>query len=88
MNRHGAWSGCWGENISYGASNAREIVIALIVDDGQRARKHRENIFNPDFHFAGAAIGPHARFGTTCSIDFASQYLEAPGATSDLVARN
>ncbi len=38
MNRYGVWSGGWGENISYGESNPRDIVIALIVDDGQRAR--------------------------------------------------
>ena len=50
MNRHGVWSRGWGENISYGESNPRDIVIALIIDDGQRARKHRKNIFNPDFH--------------------------------------
>ena len=49
MNRHGIWSGRWGENISYGKSTARDIVIALIIDDGLRSRKHRKNIFNPDF---------------------------------------
>jgi uncharacterized protein YkwD len=88
MNRHGVWSGGWGENISYGESNPRNIVIALIIDDGQRARKHRKNIFNPDFHFAGAAVGPHVRYRSVCSIDFASDYLEARPANRELVARN
>ena len=63
INRYGAWIGTCGENISYGKSTAREIVVALIVDDGQPARKHRQNIFNAAFNFAGAAVGPHARFG-------------------------
>jgi uncharacterized protein YkwD len=88
MNRHGVWSGGWGENLSYGESNPREIVVALIIDDGQRARKHRKNIFSPDFHFAGAAIGPHTRYRTVCSIDFASNYLESSPAARQLVARN
>ena len=89
LNRHGAWSGTWGENISYGKSSAREIVSALIIDDGQRARKHRQNIFNPVFNVAGAAVGPHARYRTVCSIDFAGGYTErgSLGATA-LFARN
>lgn len=76
LNRHGAWIGTCGENISYGQASAREIVVALIIDDGQPARGHRQNIFNPAFNVAGAAVGPHARFRTVCSIDFAGGYTE------------
>ena len=88
MNRYGIWSGRWGENISYGKSSAREIVIALIIDDGLRARKHRKNIFNPAFNFAGAAIGRHARYRKVCSIDFAAGYVENGSTSQALVARN
>ena len=85
MNRYGMWSTAWAENISYGKANARDIVIQLIVDDGLPGRKHRKNIFNPAFNYAGAAIGPHAIFGTMCNIDFAATYLERDSAT---LARN
>ena len=89
MSRYGTFSGSWGENISYGKSSARDVVIALIVDDGLRARKHRQNIFNPNFNFAGAAFGRHARFGTMCSMDFAGGYAErGQGPANTLVARN
>ena len=89
LNRHGVWSGRWGENISYGKSSARDIVIALIVDDGQRARKHRKNIFNEAFNYAGAAVGPHARYRTVCSIDFAAGYAERGQLPGDsLLAKN
>ena len=87
--RYGNFSGSWGENISYGKSSARDVVLALIIDDGLPARKHRKNIFNPNFNFAGAAFGPHARFGTMCSMDFAGGYAERGEAAADtLVARN
>lgn len=76
LNRYGTWHVLWGENISYGKATARDIVMALIVDDGLPGRKHRKNIFNPEFHFAGAAVGPHARYRTLCSIEFAAVYLE------------
>ena len=66
----------WAENIAYGRHTAREIVLALIVDDGVRGRGHRKNIFNPTYNVAGAAYGSHARFGSVCSIDFASGCAE------------
>jgi uncharacterized protein YkwD len=87
--RYGNFSGGWGENISYGKSSARDVVLALIIDDGLPARKHRKNIFNPNYNFAGAAFGRHARFGTMCSMDFAGGYAERGEAAVDtLVARN
>ena len=88
MNRHGTWHTLWGENISYGKSTARDVVIALIVDDGLRGRKHRKNIFNPTFNYVGAAAGSHARYRTVCSIDFAGSYVERDEAANPLFARN
>jgi uncharacterized protein YkwD len=87
--RYGTFGGCWGENISYGKGTARDVVLALIIDDGLPARKHRQNIFNPNFNFAGAAFGRHARFGTVCSMDFAGTYIEGGQSSAEtLVARN
>lgn len=87
--RYGNFTGGWAENISYGKASARDAVLALIIDDGLPARKHRKNIFNPTYNFAGAAFGPHARFRTMCSMDFAGGYAERGEATADtLVARN
>ena len=87
--RYGNFSGGWGENISYGKSSARDVVLALIIDDGLPGRKHRKNIFNPNFNYAGAAFGRHARFGTMCSTDFAGGYAERGETAADaLVARN
>ena len=89
ISRYGTFGGCWGENISYGKSSARAVVLALIIDDGLPARKHRKNIFNPNFNFAGAAFGRHARFGTVCSMDFAGSYAERGSSPVEtLVARN
>ena len=88
MNRYGRWGVAWGENISYGKSSARDVVLALIIDDGLRGRKHRKNIFNPAFSVAGAAYGSHARYRSVCSIEFAGSFAEASGSGETLVARN
>lgn len=76
LSRYGAVSQGWAENIAYGRYSAPQIVMALIIDDGVRGRGHRKNIFNRTYDVAGAAYGPHARFGSVCSIDFASGYSE------------
>lgn len=89
ISRYGTWSGMWGENLSCGRAGAREIVMALIIDDGLRSRKHRANIFSSNFRYAGAAVGSHATYRTICSIGFAGGYAERGQPASDvLVARN
>ena len=88
ISRYGVVGQGWAENIAYGPHTAREIVAALIVDDGVRGRGHRKNIFNPTYNVAGAACGSHARFGNICSIDFASGYVENRFVRSGSDAQN
>ncbi len=89
LNRYGVWGVGWGENIAYGKSTARDVVIALIVDDGLRERKHRKNIFSSKFAYAGAAFSTHAKYGAVCSIEFAGAYAEQGEAPAgQLIARN
>jgi uncharacterized protein YkwD len=80
ISRYGSWSTTWGENISYSQKTARGVVLALLIDDGVRSRGHRKNIFNPKFNYAGAAFGPHARYRTVCTIDFAGGFAERADA--------
>lgn len=63
-------------------------MLALIIDDVPPSRKHRANIFNPAFNYAGAAMGTHAQYRTICSMDFAGHYAEHSETNGPLVARN
>jgi len=74
--RYGEWTALIGENINYGAETPRELVLALIIDDGVPSRGHRKNIFNPMFRMIGIACGPHAKFSSMCVMDFAGGYKE------------
>jgi uncharacterized protein YkwD len=76
ISRYGTWSLSWGENVAYGKTTARDVVLALIIDDGVRSRGHRKNIFNPNFNCAGAAYGPHALYRSVCTTDFAGGFAE------------
>ena len=74
--RYGEWRGAAGENIDYGSSSPRTIVVRLIVDEGVPGKKHRANIFSKSFRVAGIAAGPHARYGAMCVMDFAGDFIE------------
>ena len=62
----------WGENIHYGNSNAEDIVVSLVVDDGVPSRGHLKNIMDSTYCRAGAAIGPHKTYRFMCVIDFSN----------------
>ena len=87
LSRYGIWAGLWGEDIAYGKTTARAIVLTLIIDDGRPGRPHRKNIFNPNFNYAGAAYGQHALYGSVCTINFASGYTEGPSRSSSKTSR-
>jgi len=61
-----------GENISYGATTAIDIVANLMIDDGVPDRGHRDNLLDTDFEKIGVAYakGPKVAHGSICVIDF------------------
>ncbi|MDR0443449.1 MAG: hypothetical protein LBH44_08600 [Treponema sp.] len=76
MNRHGGFGGTYslGENIAYGETTGRNIVVGLLVDDGVPGRGHRENIMKQTFTQTGTAYGTHTQYRTSCTITYASGY--------------
>jgi uncharacterized protein YkwD len=65
-----------GENLAYGYSTAKDIVVALLVDNGVQDRGHRKNILDKDYTHVGVSIGSHGRYSTMCCMDFAGGYSD------------
>jgi uncharacterized protein YkwD len=76
ISRHGHSGGLSGEVIDYGWTDAENIVIDLLIDDGVADRGHRKNVLHPLYAQAGVACGPHARYGTMCVVEMAEQYAD------------
>jgi len=76
IEEYGKWQVRIGENIAYGNSSARQIVIFLLIDDGVKDRGHRATILHPSFKLIGVACGSHPGYETMCVMDFAGGMAE------------
>lgn len=77
MDLYGSWKSSAAENISYGDNTAREIVIALLIDDGVSSRGHRKNILDIEMNKTGVAFSDsHKEWKYVCVIDYAADYIE------------
>lgn len=85
ISRHGRSTGLSAEVIDYGWTSAREIVMDLLIDDGIADRGHRRNLLIPRYVHAGAACGPHRRFGVMCVVEMAEAFTPAVFATHEPV---
>lgn len=76
ISRYGTTSGHSSENIDYGNNRPRQIVMALIIDDGVKHRGHRTSLFTNSFRKIGVAFGSHLKYDYMCVIELADQFDE------------
>lgn len=78
VSRYGKWLVTLGENIDYGFSDPRRIIMALLIDDGTKDRGHRKNLLNASFKKVGIAFGTHPVYNYMAVFDFAGGYTDNP----------
>jgi hypothetical protein len=74
IRRYGDWDKAMGENIFYGESDARAVVLHLVIDDGTLSRGHRKNLLDKDYRLVGVAAGNHPTWRNICVITFADAF--------------
>jgi uncharacterized protein YkwD len=83
VNRYGQWHTKISENMSFGPANSRDVVVALIIDDGVANRGHRKNILDPDVRVAGVACASHKIYRVMCDMVHATSFAERQTASVD-----
>ena len=63
------------ENCSYGYSDALDIVMQLLIDDGLPSVGHRVNILNATYNAMGTSIKIHKTYRYNCVQDFGEKLL-------------
>lgn len=77
IDRYGKWMGKIGENIDFTSTDADEIIMDLLIDDGNSSRGHRKNLLNPEFAATGVAIAKHLYRGICVVIDYAGEFQDS-----------
>ena len=73
------WSKMVGECIAIGEKTAIDIVLSLIIDDGNEERSNRKVILNKDAKMVGVVCVPHSVFGVLTVIDIIGAPYENDG---------
>lgn len=60
------------ENCYYGVTNAFNMVMELLIDEGVSSLSHRKNMLAPDYRTIGVSISPHKLYEKNCVMDFSS----------------
>ena len=76
MERYGEWKVRIAENIAYGGTSARQVIVYLLIDDGVQDRGHRKNFIQPEFKTVGVSAGFHPEYNTMCVMDFAGSFVD------------
>lgn len=60
------------ENCDYGNSEALDIVMSLLIDEGVSNLGHRKNILNTAYTNIGVSISTHKKYRQSCVMDFSA----------------
>ena len=70
------WDGVIAENLDFGFKIPENIIMNLIIDDGDENRYQRKNLFYPDFKYVGIGVGPHRDYGICVVIEYSYNIRE------------
>ena len=66
------WDGGLAESLDFGTNNAQNIMVKLLICDGDKKRTQRNYIFDPGFIYFGAGFSQHMKYRKCSVISYAA----------------
>ena len=66
------WNGGLAESLDFGTNSAENIMIKLLICDGDKKRSQRKYIFDPGFIYFGAGFSQHIKYKRCSVISYAA----------------
>lgn len=66
------WSGGLAESLDFGTNNAQNIMLKLLICDGDKNRSQRKYLFDPGFIYFGAGFAQHIKYRRCSVISYAA----------------
>ena len=84
------WYGGLSESLDFGTNHAKNIMIKLLICDGDKNRTQRNYIFDPGFIYFGAGFAQHMKYRRCSVISYAAyvQDKKAELSEAELIQRN
>ena len=73
------WKGGLAESLDFGTTDAQNVMIKLLICDGDKKRSQRQYIFDPGFIFFGAGFYNHIKY-KRCSVISYAGHIQAKDA--------
>ena len=74
IDRHGKFTGNFKRLVEFGANSPEQVIINLVVSDGDKSRGHREALLLDNLKYVGVAHGTHDTYRTCSVITCATQF--------------
>ena len=76
IDKYGSFFGTFSRVIDFGGSTPEQVVIFLLVNDGDKSRSQRDALLNPNLKNVGVSQGKHDIYGTITIIVFCTAFQE------------
>ena len=70
VNNYVKWDNAIAENIDFGNRTAEDVMLSLLIDDGDEERVHRNVLFNKQLKYFGVGVSEHKEYGVCVVIDY------------------
>ena len=80
IEKYGNYEGELSQSMEYGSPTPEQVVISLLVSDGDSSRGYRQSLLNPNFKQIGIARGNHDKYQSVTVILYCTKYKNNDGS--------